>query len=454
MVKIVSKKLLGLEPVYDLGVPKDHNFLLSNGLVASNCFNKSHSTAYAYVTYQTAYLKANYSREYMTALLSASSDSQEKIEKYRENCEKMGIVVAPPDINRSQKDFTVCGDPEGITVGRGRIIFGLSAVKNLGEAAIENILQARQAAGGEFKSLVDFCGRVDLRVVNRRSLETLIYCGAFEEIKANRKQLISDLELIIPWIQHRAKEKESGQISIFEFLQSETDSNTNFFEDAPSAPAVADYSVQEKLQLEKEYLGFYISAHPLKSIQESAHILSPVYLEKLSEHKGRKKVCVVALLTSVKKHLSKNGYMAFLELEDVNHSAEAIVFPNVYEKLSQTLLSDTALIIWGKIDHKDDKFQIIVDHAEKVENLKMLMIEIDSEDAMNPENQNKLKSLLKEQSGDRNKANIPVFLIVKNAEERLLIRLGQDFWVQNEQEAVNFLKTLSFDAQIQNLISA
>ncbi|MGB5713856.1 MAG: trans-splicing intein-formed DNA polymerase III subunit alpha C-terminal partner DnaE-C, partial [Waterburya sp.] len=141
MVKIVNKRSLGIQPVYDIGVETDHNFVLANGLVASNCFNKSHSTAYAYVTYQTAYLKANYPVEYMSALLTASSDNQDKIEKYRENCLKMGIDVKPPDINYSHKEFM----PQGKD-----ILFGFSAVKNLGESAIENILEARKKAGGKF----------------------------------------------------------------------------------------------------------------------------------------------------------------------------------------------------------------------------------------------------------------------------------------------------------------
>jgi len=446
MVKITSKKLIEKQVVYDLGVAEDHNFLLNNGLVASNCFNKSHSTAYAYVTYQTAYLKANYPAEYMTALLSASSDSQEKIEKYRENCHKLHIVVESPDINRAHKDFAVVGD---------HIIFGLSALKNLGEGAIENILQGREAAGGKFKSLGDFCARVDLRVVNRRALETLIYCGAFDSIQSNRKQLISNLDVVISWAQNRAKEKETGQISLFDDVSNESNSD-DMGVNAPSARPVADYSIQEKLKLEKEYLGFYLSDHPLKTIHQSAYLLSPLTFEQLQSHRGRKKVCLVVLLSAVKKHISKKSTpMAFLQLEDVNSSSlDAVVFPQAYEKLYEVLEPDTPLIIWGKVEEKDDKLQIIVDHAEKVENIKMIMIEMEHQAAFDQSNQNKLKSLLKEQSGDKNKANIPVFVILNTPEERLIIRLGQDFWVQNENETVTFLLSTGFEAQVQSLVQS
>lgn len=446
MVKITSKKLLGTQQVYDLGLAKDHNFLLSNGLVASNCFNKSHSTAYAYVTYQTAYLKANFPAEYMTALLSASSDSQEKIEKYRENCHKLHIVVESPDINRAQKEFTVVGD---------HIIFGLSALKNLGEGAIDNILQAREAAGGKFKSLGDFCARVDLRVVNRRAFDTLIYCGAFDRLQSNRKQLINDLDVVISWAQNRAKEKETGQTSLFDIVSPEEASNSDDLGiNAPSARPVPDYSTPEKLKLEKEYLGFYLTDHPLKAIHESAYLLSPITFDNLQFHKGRKKVCLVALLTSVKKHISKKGApMAFLQLEDVNSSTlDAVVFPQAYEKLYELLQPDVTVIIWGKIEEKDDKIQIIVDHAELIENIKMLMIEMEAQAALEQSNQNKLKSLLKEQSGDKSKANVPVFVIINSPEERLFIRLGQDFWVQNENETMTFLLSTGFDAQIQSLV--
>ncbi|NEQ12249.1 MAG: trans-splicing intein-formed DNA polymerase III subunit alpha C-terminal partner DnaE-C, partial [Moorea sp. SIO4E2] len=178
MVKIISRKSLGTKPVYDIGVKSDHNFILANGMVASNCFNKSHSTAYGYVTYQTAYLKANYPVEYMAALLTASSNSTDKIQKYIATCSTMGIEILPPDINRSDFDFTPISNS---------ILFGFSAIRNLGHGAINCIIKARET-GGEFKALADLCDRVDLRTLNRRGLEALIYCGAFDSIQPNRQQ--------------------------------------------------------------------------------------------------------------------------------------------------------------------------------------------------------------------------------------------------------------------------
>src|SRR4028118_740138 len=184
---------------------------------AEYCFNKSHSMAYAYITYQTAYLKANYPVEYMAALLTANRGDQDKVQKYIANCLKLGIEVEPPDINSSELTFTPL--PKQMTGGaKDKILFGVSAVKNVGEAAIENILAARQE-GGKFKSLPDLCDRVSLHAVNRRALEALIKCGAFDKIDPNRNQLVQDLEGVMKWAQERQKERERGQGNIFDWYE-------------------------------------------------------------------------------------------------------------------------------------------------------------------------------------------------------------------------------------------
>ncbi len=445
MVKIVSRQSLGKQTVYDLGVAQDHNFLLANGMVASNCFNKSHSTAYAYVTYQTAYLKANYPVEYMSALLTASSSNQEKVEKYRENSQKMGIKILPSDINRSEEDFTPLDD--------NHILFGLSAVKNLGQGAIENILMAR-SAGGEFKSLADFCERVELRTVNRRALETLIYCGAFDLVQSNRRQLINDIDVLTSWAQKRHKEKASGQLNLFDMMNrgGETKSQAAF-EQAPSTSKVEDYPLQEKLRLEKEYIGFYISDHPLQTVYQAAQILSPISLSELSEQKAREKVSAVVMLNSVRKITTKKGdRMAFVQMEDITGEAEGTIFPSTYQDLESLLAEGKQLIVWGKAQQRNDKYQLIIDDAEEIEQVRMIMLEITPEQALDRVKSNYLKRILEQHTQAQNKFKIPVIAAIGQGEQRQFIRFGQKFWVQNESQAMTSLQEAGFKVHCTNLV--
>jgi DNA polymerase III subunit alpha len=447
MVKIVSRRVISQQPVYDIGVAKDHNFLLANGTVASNCFNKSHSTAYAYVTYQTAYLKANYPVEYMAALLTASSNTQDKVEKYRENCQRMGINIYPPDINLSQEDF--------MPLDEQSILFGLSAVKNLGQGAIENILQARQT-GGKFKSFADFCRRVELRTVNSRALETLIHCGAFDNLQTNRRQLINDLEITVSWAQKKAKEKESGQLNLFDLMANNNsgENSEQILEPEPTTSSVEDYPLQEKLRLEKEYLGFYVSDHPLKSIHQAAQILSPINLSQLAEQKSRQQVSAVVMLTAVKKYITQKGTpMAFLQMEDVTGEAEGTVFSSTYEKIESLLQENNRLIVWGKAQERNEKYQLIIDDAEPVEKVKLMMLEMTLEQALDRAKQNYLKSVLQAQAQDKSKIKIPVIAIVGSGVQRQFIRFGHKFWVEDETRAISALQEAGFNVHTELLIS-
>lgn len=446
MVKIISRQKIGTQALYDIGVPKDHNFLLKNGAVASNCFNKSHSMAYGYVTYQTAYLKANYPVEYMAALLTANSGNQDKVQKYIATCMNMNIQVEPPDLNRSEIDFTPVD---------GKILFGLSAVRNLGQGAIECILEARNE-DGPFESLADLCDRVDLRAVNKRALEALVKCGALDRIEPNRRQLMENLGLTIDWAQSRARDKASGQGNLFDLMgDTQTTQTTNRFEALPKAKPVEDYDPLTKLRQEKELLGFYVSDHPLKPIQQSARLLAPVNLNELSDRQESTVVSAIVMISGIKPILTKKGdRMAILNLEDLTGQAEGVVFPKSYERIHPCLQADARLIIWGKIDRRDDRTQLIIEDAEPIEQVKMVMVELNPQQAKSIEVQRRLLDILQAHSNKEKLAKVPVVGIVTAGEKRQFVRFGAQFRVLDSARTVNALNFAQFPAREEPLARA
>ena len=412
-------------------------------LFAEYCFNKSHSTAYGYVTYQTAYLKANFPVEYMTAVLTANSGDQDKVQRYIGSCLAMKIQVEPPDVNRSGVDFT----PQETS-----ILFGLAAVRNVGIGPVESILRAREA--GDFKSLADLCDRVDSRSVNRRALESLIYCGAFDKLEPNRQQLIKDLELLLDWAQSRAKDRASGQGNLFDLFGGAV-KQTSSFETAPKAPPTPDFAQQEKLRLEKEVLGFYISDHPLKTIQAAARVLAPINLGDLSDYAEGAMVSAVVMVTSVKPVTTKKGdRMAIIQLEDLTGSTEAVVFPKSFDRVKDAILPDARLMIWGKVDRRDDQVQFIVEDAEPIDSVQMVMVELNPQVASDISQQHRLRTVLLQNRGEENQAKVSVVAVVTHQEKRHFVRFGPQFRVQDHQSAVNALVKAGFQARSSPLVSA
>jgi DNA polymerase III subunit alpha len=445
-LKIVQRRSLGFQPVYDLGLAQDHNFVVQSGLVASNCFNKSHSTAYGYVTYQTAYLKANYPVEYMAALLTANSGDQDKMPRYINTCLNMGIGVEPPHINQSGVDFTPL---------ENSILFGLSAVRNVGQGAIENILAAREEKG-EFGSLADLCDRIDPKVVNRRALEALIHCGAMDCLDINRNQLIQDLDLILDWVQSRARDRAVGQGNLFDMMSSGSsrDGGTSTaLDSAPKAAAVEDFLEADKLKFEKDLLGLYLSNHPLREIEQPSRLMAPVSLSNLETQADNITLSAIVLLTEVKPIMTKKGdRMAIVQLEDLTGKAEAVIFPKSFERISQHIAADRRLMVWGKVDRRDERTQFIIEDAEPIEEVRFVMVEIPAQDAANIQRQQHLKEVLRGQIAEGESAKVAVVAKIRGASQNQLVRLGVQFRVPDETTAVTALNNAGFKASAYGLL--
>jgi DNA polymerase-3 subunit alpha len=310
-------------------------------------FNKSHSAAYALIAYQTAYLKAHYPVEFMASLLTSEMHSTDGVVKYIVECRNHNIAVLPPDINYSQTAFTVDGD---------KIRFGLVAVKNVGEAAIEAIVESRQ--DGAFNSLFDFCERVDLKKVNKRVIESLIKCGAFDSTGAKRSQMIAALEDALDYGQRVQKERLDPQIGLFDGAVNPQVIN------APALPDIEEWSENQRLAFEKESLGFYVSGHPLKRHAELLDKFTNANAISIKELKNGNAVRIGGLVRSIKIIKTKRGdLMAFVTIEDLHGAVEATVFSRVYTSVSDLLVEDSAIFIQGQVQKDEQSVKIL---AEKV----------------------------------------------------------------------------------------
>ena len=413
-------------------------------LFAEYCFNKSHSTAYGAVTYQTAFLKAHFPVAYMAALLSVNSGTTDKMQRYISNCYAMGIDVIAPSINLSGIDFTIQKD---------QILFGLSAVKNLGDSAIRNIINNRKEFG-IYKSLSDLCDRLPANILNKRNLESLIHCGALDEFSStkNRAQLLADLESVMEWASSRNKDRISGQGNLFDIDNASRTLDISVIETSK----VQDYSLVEKLKLEKQLLGFYLSDHPLKHLSKPAKLISPISVSNLEEYKDRSKVSLVGMIPELKQITTKKGdRMAILQLEDLSGSCEAVVFPKTYIRLSEFLLTDTRLLVWATIDKRSDRTQLIIDDCREIDNLKLLIINLESTQASDIRIQNKIRNCLIKFKADRDKCGVksPVLAAVKSNEKITYVKFGDQFCVNDINGAAELLESNSFKVKLQSLVS-
>lgn len=307
-------------------------------------FNKSHSAAYALVAYQTAYLKAHYPVEFMAALMSSEMGNADKILRYLNECREKGIEVLPPDVNESQQDFTVVS---------GKIRFGLAAIKNVGQAAIQSIITAREEKGS-FTSLEDFCAKVDLRRVNRRVIENLIKCGAFDTLGQSRAQLLAGLEETIELAQDLAKEQNKTQANLFgeKIIKRQRKGGVLNY--------VPEWPTSQRLAFEKETLGFYLTGHPLTPYAETLQRLATTSIQNIREFTSEQEIVIGGMVNSLKEiNPKKGGLMAFVTLEDLSGLIEVVVFTDLYKKSASLLKGDEPIFVRGKVEVGEENVKII-----------------------------------------------------------------------------------------------
>ncbi len=313
---------------------------------AEYAFNKSHSAAYALVSYQTAYLKTNYPEEYMASLLTSERDSTDKVVLYLNECRDLGIPVLPPDINESEVDFGALA---------GKIVFGLAAVKGVGVGAVSEIIRTRQE-GGPFASLTDFARRVDGKQVNRRVFEALIKCGAFDRQNKNRAALFDSLDSVTAEAAKDREEIEMGQSNMFAAIETAADREKRLIRDLP------DWPQPERLQHEKEALGFYITGHPMERYLQDQKRLATHQAGQLADTVNKQEVRLCGVVSALRTQLTKKKEkMAYVTLEDMSGSASLLVWPNTLVETVQYLESNEALFIKGKIDRDETDVKVIVD---------------------------------------------------------------------------------------------
>ena len=324
-------------------------------------FNKSHSTAYSMISYQTAYLKAHYPVEFMAALLTSEKNNRDNIIKYITACKDMGIDVLPPDINESDKDFSVSGNS---------IRFGLAAVKNVGVAAVESIIEVRHT-GEKFATFYDFCDRVDLRKINKKVLESLIKCGAFDAMEKNRCRLMEGHERIIDISQKRSRDRASGQFSLFDSADMDRFPEVEL-------PDVSEWDQDTILSYEKETLGFYITGHPLLRFGSKLNLVADCDSETLSRKDDGNNVSLAGIVTNVREITTKRkDTMAYLTLEDMKGVVSVIVFSDLYRNVFLPIRGEEPLLVKGKVDAGEDTVKIIASEITLLEEaIKLSLIHI------------------------------------------------------------------------------
>jgi len=395
-------------------------------------FGKAHAACYALIAYRTAWLRANHPREYMAALISSVMNTKDRVPFYVSACHELGIEVEPPDVNESECDFAVV---------EGRIRFGLNAVKNVGDSAARAIVAAR-ADGGAFTSIWDFAERVDPQVANKRALEALVRCGAFDSTGDSRGGMIAVLDSATAWGGRMQADRLAGQGSIFDL----GDEDASRPEQHPPVP-VLELDKNELLRMEKETLGVYVSEHPLQAIREQLRRKTDCGLAEAEKRRDGEIVTVGGIVGAIKQLTTKKGEpMVFMRLDDLAGSVEVVVFNSVYGAARDLIELDTVLVVKGRVDHKQEGetklIAIEVAAFEATPERREVRLRVDGRKA--PAGiVRSLAGVVKEFPGET-----PVIVAISTSQGETTLALGPDYRVKPEPDFFAEVKSLLGEAAV------
>ncbi|MFH1753847.1 MAG: DNA polymerase III subunit alpha [Candidatus Omnitrophota bacterium] len=415
----------GKQKTYDVEMEKIHNFI-ANGIIVHN----SHSAAYAMISYRTAYLKANFPVEYMTALLTSEKDNTDKLVVYIDELNRMGIKIFPPAVNESYSKFTIV--PEGVR-------FGLAAIKNVGHGAIDSVIEARKK-NGPFESLYAFCEQIDSRLVNRKVLESLIKCGAFDSFKLHRSQLMAILDQAMEVAGGIQKDRMKGQLSFFDTFEDQKGFKETF-QDIPNIP---EWPENQLLAYEKQLLGFYVTKHPLTRYEKLLKTYSTCGTTELAGLRDGDEAFVGGIINKVKFTVTKRTgeKMAIVKLEDLKGMVEVLVFPSTFQKIGGLIKDDAIIFVKGRISLREQDPKIMADDIIPLDEVKKRYTKSVAINVMSAglekNTLNTIKGILANHRGP-----IPVYVTITTPSDRKVdIQASDDLRVQPTDEMIKDIEDL------------
>jgi len=400
-------------------------------------FNRSHSAAYALISYRTAYLKANFPVEFMAALLTSERNNTDKIVEYVNEAAHMGLKVLPPDINESDALFKV--------VDQNTIRFGILAVKNVGQGAIESVINARK--DGAFGSLQDLCQRIDLRLVNRKVMESLIKCGALDYFGLSRASMVAGLDGLLELSSKINREKARGQISFFD----EGFADNGFQSTANNFPQIKEWPEPQLLAFEKEMLGFYVTGHPLARYAGQLKRFTSFSTANLSQSNDGADIKIIGLIAKIKQTLTraKQEKMAILKLEDLEGIVEVLVFPATFQKVSRYLQPNTVALVRGRLNLREDTPKIVANDLFPIDEVYKLITGININLSGIRDNLfESLKELLLSSRG-----NVPIYLHLDTpAKSKIQLVVGEGFFVSPSESLIQGIEDLLGEGKVSLVI--